>query len=52
MLMIAAAGGLLFLAHGPILTKAGELIVKKDEMNLQTPLSSLPAKRQNASSTE
>jgi len=32
MLMIAVVSGLLFLAHGPILTKAGELIVKKDEM--------------------
>lgn len=32
MLMIAVVGGLLFLAHGPVLTKAGELIVKKDEM--------------------
>lgn len=32
MLMIAVVGGLLFLAHGPVLTKAGELIIKKDEM--------------------
>ena len=30
--IIGIVAGLLFLAHGPILTKAGEMIVKKDEM--------------------
>ena len=30
--MIGIVAGLLFLTHGPILTKAGEMIVKKDEM--------------------
>jgi uncharacterized SAM-binding protein YcdF (DUF218 family) len=30
--MIVVGAGLLFLVHGPILTKAGEMIVKKDEM--------------------